>query len=759
MDRWDEIFDLLERSDKWFLGGGLAMHWAPRFPRDLDIPGFWDPATYYHVPVGPLFTVTLLTEGGRPLVLKVINRRWRVSHLLSTYELGEEFTLVERRSLSPEDVLVSELEIKSNTREQRTLDVVVWTAQPTRSDKPDTDFITAVRTARDRMVLAHQVNDAKGNPVLSYCQALGAIRDPDSSAVNLSQGGAELPPRWELTPFSEKFNEKGLPRQNVTKGGPGKSLADCTVYVGMHYRVIVPSGTVRKFTVGAALAKAGTQATLNLNRSLGVHSPADRATRTWRNFFQSVPYFRCSDPYIERCYWYRWYGLRMNMVLPGDYGPKHPCVFEGVGPGWFRHAISYSAHVHMRELRWCHNKSAAQGSLLNFVAGQRAGGDFPAGLGVEFGPQGRKGIYHANWGRAVRELFAVHADKTFLRNVYEPLAKYARYFTRNRDREKSGLFDVVNQGETGQEYSSRYQLVDREADTWKDIRLKGVDATVYMYELFRALAWMAGVLGKKRDVNKWNKLAETTCQAVRSRMFDPKTRMFVDVHPGTGERSPVKAAVGFYPFATDIVTAEHLDAIHRNLLDAKLFWTEFPVPTVSMDDPYFSATGEWKQMRMHCPWNGRSWLMTSSHVAEALAETAIRLDEDLRVRASELLRNIIRMTFIDRDPARPTSYEYYNSLTGHAPFFRGVDDYMHSYIVDLILRYVCGLRPDADGVLTVDPLPFGLKKLSVSNVKIRGKEISLDMIVGRGRLMVGRQPIRFTIGKPITVDLTQKKKR
>lgn len=491
MDRWDEIFELLERPDKWFLGGGRALQWAPRFPRHLDQPGFWDPASYYHVAVGPLFTVTLLDENGRPLEVNPITRRWHVSHLVGTYELGENMTMVEHRSLSPEDVLVSELEIKTNAHSQRTIDVVVWTAQPTREDKPNTDFINAIRQTRDGIVLAHQINDGKGKSLINYCQALGALPEADSSAVNLSQERAELPPKWELTPFSEKFNQKGLPRQKVTKGGPTGALGNWTAYVALHYRLVVSPGTVRKFSIGAAVARTGTEATRNLKRSLSVHSPSDRARRTWRSFFQSVPYFRCSDPYIERCYWYRWYGLRLNMALPAGYGPKRACVFEGVGPGWFRHPISYSAHVHMRELRWCRDKSLAQGSLLNFVDAQRRSGELPAALGVEFGPGGHKGIYHANWGRAVRELSAVHPDKTFLTTVYEPLAKYARYFVRNRDKEKSGLFDVLTQGETGQEYSSRYQFVDAKADTWKTFRLKGVDATVYTYELFRTLAWMA----------------------------------------------------------------------------------------------------------------------------------------------------------------------------------------------------------------------------------------------------------------------------
>jgi len=759
MDRWDEVFDLLERPDKWFLGGGRAVLWAPSFPRYLATPGFWDPGTYYHLRVGPLFAVTILAETGRPLEPKLTSQRWRVSHLVSAYELGTDLTMVESRSLSPEDVLVTELEIKSNTLAQRELDIIVWTAQPTRAERPDTDFLTSVRPRRDAVVLARQVNGPGGAPVVSYSLALGGIRDSDSVAVNLSRDPDELPPQWELTPFAEKFNGKALPRETVTRVIGTPDSADCTAWVAMHYHLIVPSGTVRKFSAGVAIAKTGTDAVRNLKQSLSVHSPADRARRTWRSFFQTVPYFRTSDPYIERCYWYRWYVLRLNLVISSDYGPRHTCVFEGVTPGWFRHPISYSAPVQMRELRWCHDLSLAEGTLLNFVEAQRPNGEFPAALGVEFGPAGARGIYHADWGRAVRDLFAVEGDKTFVKNVYDALVRYARCFMRNRDREKSGLFDVTDQYETGQEYSSRYLFASDRADSGESFRLKGVDATVYMYELFRALAWLAEVVGKKRDVTRWTEAADATRQAVRTRMFDPVTAMFVDVKPETGERSPVKSAVGFYPFATDITTVEHLDAIRRNLLDAKVFWTEYPVPSLSMDDPYFSATGEWKEVRLGCPWNGRSWLMSSSHVAEALAEAAIRLDEGLRVRAAELLLNLIRETFLDGEAARPSSYEYYNPLTGQAPLFRGCDDYVHSYLVDLILKYVAGLRPDALGNLTVDPLPFGLKKLSVDNVKIRGKDVSLEMIAGRGRLMVGHQVVRFTIGRPVTVSLSQKPTR
>jgi hypothetical protein len=759
MDKWDEVFELLERPDKWFLGGGRVLLWAPLFPRHLDVPGFWDPGTYYHLKVGPLFTVTILAENGLALEPKLIARRWRVSHLVSTYELGVNLTMIEHRSLSPEDVLVTELEIKSATQSQRSLDIVAWTAQSARDNVPGADFITAVRPRRDGIVIARQVNDTRGTPVLAYCQSLGAIRDPDSLAVNLSESSECVSPRWELTPFSEKFNEKGLPRESVTRSAAGGGLRNLTVYAGMHYRLIIPPGTVRKFSVGTGIAKSGTEATRNLKRSLGVHSPADRATRTWRSFFQTVPYLRASDPYIERCYWYRWYGLRLNMVLPADYGPKYACVFEGTGAGRARHPTSGSGHFHMREMRWCHDKTVGQGTLLNFVEAQKGNGEFPGTIGVELGLRESRELEPAGWGRAVCDLFAVHPDRNFIRSLYEPLARHARCFIRSHDRSKSGLFDAVRGPEKTSEQTMRYRSWSAEPEGAGEVRLKGVDATVYMYDLFRALAWMARQCGKSRDASKWKQSAEKTLQASRAGLFDATTGMFCDTDAETGRRSPVKSATGFYPFLTDVAGPEHLGAIHGNLLNPMMFWTEFPSPSVSMDDPLFSATGEWQDVRVRGPWNGRAWLGISSEVAQALAQAALKFDRNLRVRASELLRNLIRETFIDRDPARPTSYEYYNPLTGQPPFFLGSDDHMHSRLVDLILSFVAGLRPDVDGNLVVDPFPFGLKKLSVDNVKIRGRDVSLEMIEGQGRLVVGGHAVRFIIGQPVTVDLAPKKSR
>src|SRR2546422_4038096 len=136
---------------------------------------------------------------------------------------------------------------------------------------------------------------------------------------------------------------------------------------------------------------------------------------------------------------------------------------------------------------------------------------------------------------------------------------------------------------------------------------------------------MARALGKQTESEVWDRKADATRAAVRERMWDPERKLFFDVDPRSGERSPYKAAVGFYPFLCDIATEEHLPAITEHLLNPAEFWTPYPIPASSLDDPSFSAEAEWKGRRMSCPWNGRVWPMTNSHVCEALAKAGLNL--------------------------------------------------------------------------------------------------------------------------------------
>ena len=133
--------------------------------------------------------------------------------------------------------------------------------------------------------------------------------------------------------------------------------------------------------------------------------------------------------------------------------------------------------------------------------------------------------------------------------------------------------------------------------------------------------------------------------------------------------------------------------------------------------------GRWLGKRHCCPWNGRTWLMTNSHIADVLAQAARTLDPGLEAYAVTLVTRFIHMLYTDRDLSRPTSFEYYNPVTSQAPFFRATDDYMHSYIIDLILRHVVGLQLQPDGELLIQPLQFGLSHFSLENGVVAGRPL------------------------------------
>ena len=266
-----------------------------------------------------------------------------------------------------------------------------------------------------------------------------------------------------------------------------------------------------------------------------------------------------------------------------------------------------------------------------------------------------------------------------------------------------------------------------DAENWGEVfRLKGVDVAVYLYELKRSLAEVAKLLGRgEREAAEWTAGADRTKQAILDSMWDPASEMFFDVDPRTGRRTGVKAATCFYPYMTDIADDRHIGGLKSHLLNPAEFWTPHPVPSSALDDPLFSAEAEWKGKRMNCPWNGRVWPMTNSHIAEALAQSARRSDDKVLCRASaEFFRKFVRMLFAGDDPGRPNCFEHYHPFSGEPSAYRGVDDYQHSWINDLIIQYVAGLRVKSRAI-EIDPLPFALSSLRLEQVIVRGKVIRL----------------------------------
>ncbi len=766
---------LLERSDKWYVGGGACTIFAPAFPRYLSTPGFWDEAYFADVRLERLFAITLLDSEGRPVGLNCVIKRWNPDHYTQVYLVTgfPGVTLREERVVTPGNTFAVRLTLHNTGDMTYRFHVLAWTMQTVAELPPispngarqTATVTTCTDTHRELDLLSYfheirygtdidapaEVNGwgtdavAEGESAGDYSKlrtgihiAMGADRLPDSWTVNLCEN-SDTAPLYELSVFPEKFVGGTLPQEEITEAGWRNTGQ---MHLALHYILETSKDQEEALTFGACTALTREDAEQGLREDMRDDALL-RARRSWQRFFASVPYLECSDPYIENYYWYRWYGLRMQVVSLAANAtgkqPMHrlpyPCVFEGIGA--FRSHISYSAQCHMREASWMHDSTVAMGSLENFLHNQITSlesqnrGLLPGHLMLW---RNERGFYHADWGAAALQVYNITGDLNFVRRVYSGLGLYAEYFQRVRDPEESDLFDIIDQGETGQEYMSRYLAASSDADRWKKIRIKGVDATCCIYSLFSALSVFAGLLGLQTEASKWRRQADRVRRAIRERMWDGESGLFKDLLTPDLSQSPYSAAVGFYPLITDTATAQHLHPMLEALFDPEKFGTKFPAPACPVNDPYYDATAQWKGKRTSCPWNGRMWPMASSHIADGLAHAYRNLEFETAYGFSDFFMRFLRTLFFNQDPKRPNSFEHYNPETGTPSLYRGIDDYQHSYIVDLILRHVAGIQPapGPNGGVVIDPIPCKIERMLVQDVRVRGHSIDVRWGYGDG---------------------------
>lgn len=740
--------ELLARADKWYLGCGDGIIFAPPFAQWLDAPGFWDEATFYQYNFGPLYTVAFLEHEGKELCAELRERRWTPAELTCRYALAGGIEANEVRTVQPGGVFVSEWRLHATV--PMTMHAVAWTAQ-------DSDVLDLGSVAWDGSALGfvREVRDRR-NVALRVRAELTCLGGATSWGASFS-GRTALMPQWTFAPFAEQWRQEALP----SRVRMPRNHADGQMFAAVHRAL--PRGTTDmqvtfalRLTADAGGLSGGTRPRAHSPRSsaavaAGYATLGGASRRRWQEMFELAPRFTCSDPYFERYYWYRWYGLWLNSIAPGVGMYRHPTTCEGVGA--LHEPTAASAACHVRELRWLSDPDLARGVLRTMFAHQRQDGAVPGRVYVNHVSEGD--FYHADWGAAFEALHAVAPDKSFAAELYPQMARYAEWLLAVRDRDSTGMIDVVNQYETGHERMSRYLAVDPNADQygWEDrLRLKGIDASVYAYRLLRTLQRLGPEVAPN-DTIEWGKAADRIAGAVREHMWDPAADIFCDVDPASGQRTDVRSAFGFYPYITDIAQQAHASGLLRTLLDPALFWTTYPVPSSALSDPLFSATGEWRGKREARTSNGRVWPTINSHIVEALGNWATPDRPRLRSATAHLLRRFVHMMFWSGNPQQPNCFEHYNPFTGAPSAYRGIDDYQRSWVADLIVQYVCGLRPDHRG-LTVDPLPFDIEMAELHDARVAGHSVSVRVDRDSYSVVIDGDAEKRLLGEPLRVDWT-----
>jgi hypothetical protein len=677
--------ELLAREDRWQLSAGEGLVFAPPHPLWLNAPGFWDPVSLFGDEIGPLFTVAFLDDDGREVPAYLTTRRWSPAEVAAEYRLGNGATAAEVRTVQPGGVLASEwrLEAPRPTR----VHLVAWTAQPKAALDGGMRF--------DGTIVFRRRAAGSGEPYEIALACVGGI----TSWALAGSVSAPLHPRWAYTPFAGQWTSDGLPA-----GDAQVDPADVT-YAAVHRSLFVAAeGTSTVFAM-RVVAKDAIRPPPTVSAA---HAATHSATlggasrRRWRDHFDRAPAFRCSDPYVEHCYWYRWSCL--GLLAAGSRG-----VCEGTG--MLHRLTSDAAACHARELRWMREPDMARTAVREVLASIRDDGTLPSQLRGARSPAAANTF--TDWGGAVLALDAVHPDDGFVAEAYVALARHARWILMERA-SGTGLIEVM-----------RGEVAFDDPDRWrKNSRLCGVDAAVSTYALLIALGRLALRAQSPRDAPEWDQAATRLAAAVREQMWDVEWKLFRDVHPKTGKRVGPRSAVCFYPYRTDLADARHLGGLEESLLDPDAFWTTFPVATAPANDVRFSRIGARAGVRGDAPYSGPVVPLVNSHVIDALARVARAYAPHLRPHVAHLVSRTIRMFFDGADPVRIGSHEYYDPVEGRASVHRPASDSTHSWIIDAIMQYVAGIRPH-EGGLTIDPMPFGLELVDVTGVRLRERTVDV----------------------------------
>jgi Mannosylglycerate hydrolase MGH1-like glycoside hydrolase domain len=357
------------------------------------------------------------------------------------------------------------------------------------------------------------------------------------------------------------------------------------------------------------------------------------------------------------------------------------------------HAIVWAAIDVERardELRALVARQSTAGLLPHIVYWQpelvsRAGGPALESAGIEWLLPGRKPRTSAQMqppvvAQALEAVVADDTDDRFLHELLPAVARHYRYLAGARDPDRDGLLSIISQFESGLDFSPIYDptpgTVDpspqrlrtraRLAQTvnklcnhrpelvlrinplqWEDVLVNGVFA-----DGLASLARLARRAGDEQLASWADAQATATLAALLDRCYDGRRGLFFCLAGRDEHRVEVKTIESLMPLAIEALPAEIAARLVEHLTDPREFWSNYPVPSVALDEPCFVPWAELRGER--CIWRGPCAINTNWLLARGLRRHGY---DDI---ANELAAR-------SRALADQSGFnEFYNPLTGEA---------------------------------------------------------------------------------------------
>ena len=369
-------------------------------------------------------------------------------------------------------------------------------------------------------------------------------------------------------------------------------------------------------------------------------------------------------------------GIAWNLI----YEPKHDRVVSTVGRlwneeyggyclfGWDNFFLAYMTGLSSREL--------AYANVIEHLHGKTENGFIPndnRGNGSKSFDRSQPPV----GGIMVKEVYKRYPEKWFLEATFDDLLGWNRWWVKERLNEgllsygsspadnpfNEPVFETRTAAgyESGMDDSPMYIGVpfNREKHT---LELQDVGLTSLYIADCRALAEMAGILGRTKDKNELLKRAEQLSYEME-KLWADDFGAYLNYRTDIDTLSDRFSPTIFYPLLAELSTIERSKQIVDYFYDPTKFYGEWMLPSTTRDDPLFERQRYWK---------GAIWpplnFLTYLSLRKAGFYSA----------ASELSEKSLKLIMTEWDRKGYVS-ENYSSITGTGDDERLSSDRFHSW--------------------------------------------------------------------------------
>ncbi len=444
--------------------------------------------------------------------------------------------------------------------------------------------------------------------------------------------------------------------------------------------------------------------------------------RQW--YLKNIPFFECSDPDIEKVYYYRWELYKAHIK---NLGEKGFIVTEFLNAmSWDKkpyNSLIDATSFHIYEGRWLKDKRYIT-DYINYMYKQ-------GGNNRNFSESIADGAY---------AYYLIDPDKKFIVSQLPYMVKVYNSWNDHYDASKQ-LYYVEPLKD-----ATEYTISSIDASGGKD-GFRGGDSfrpsiNSYMYANALAIKNIALMDGNDSIAKVFDSKASRIKKELQNQLWNDSLNHFIDRFKVNNafvkywDYIRGRELVSYVPWAFNLPDNNNkFIAAWNHLTDTTQLMGKYGLRTNEPSYQYYMKQYRYDQPsgRKECQWNGPSWPFQTSQVLLGMAnvlnnydQNIVSVDKYLKVLKKYTQQHYIKTGELniieDYDPDNGGPIVNLDQRSEH---------YNHSEYNDLIITGLCGLRPGAGNMLQINPLVNngpangGIKYFCLENVLYHGHNITI----------------------------------